>query len=447
MKVIIVGGGRLGKQLANTIPDSVIIECDKGKIPKLVNTYGESRVIEGTGTSEESLRKAGIEESSAMVIATNNDHTNYIIAVMAEKFKVPKVVVRVDDPDNVDTFHQIGIETVICPAIIATKMINSALYPDAREVSEIHVFEDSPLKGRKIREISLSEDAMVAAVLRGHNLMKPAEDLIMEKGDHLIVCSTGRIAPAAEELIEGGEEKLRAFDSILAVLRNEEDLSVVLPETLFLAGSFDIDLIVASPSQSLLDRTDQRSREAGVEVTLRQINTEGLGELGWLCQNDLSHVGCVALSPVSNGKRQRVESKEVVRFIRSSPVPILLCKGTAPYSKIVTIMGADEICERSASIALKMALLSGADIHVMNYRDPEDIEQCRMLQIKRLGKMYDINIIKEPVEGNPTIEFVSRVTSDRFDLAVINWDSLILKKDVLRRMFFEAPMSILVYTR
>jgi hypothetical protein len=135
-----------------------------------------------------------------------------------------------------------------------------------------------------------------------------------------------------------------------------------------------------------------------------------------------------------------------VRFVRSSRVPILICRGTVPYSKIITIMGVDDICERSANFALKMALLTGGELHVMNHRDPEDIEQNRMLQIKRLGKMYDINVVEELVEGNPTIEFVSRVTSERFDLAVINWDSFILKRDVLKRMFFEAPMSVLVYT-
>ena len=99
-----------------------------------------------------------------------------------------------------------------------------------------------------------------------------------------------------------------------------------------------------------------------------------------------------------------------------------------------------------ALMALKVAMLTGADLHVMNYRDPEDLEQERMLHIKRLGRMYGINVKEEMVEGNPTIEFVSRVTSERFDLAVINWESTTLKKDVLRRMFFEAPMSILVYT-
>jgi len=446
MKVIIVGGGRLGKQLANTISNSIIIESDRGKIPSLIQAYGSRRVIEGTGISEDTLRQAGIEEASAIVIATDSDHTNYIISVMAEKFNVPKVVVRVDDPDNVEVFHQIGIETVICPAIIAARMINSTLYPDAREVSEIHVFDDSPLKGKKVCEIAVPENAIVAALLRGHNLIKPAEDLVMEKGDHLIICSAGKIAPAAEDLISGGQEKLRPFDNILAVIRTKDDLDVVLNETLSLAGSFDIDLNVVSHVPELLQEGIERGRETGVSITPHEINSEGLGELGWICKNDLGHVKCVALSASLNGRSQRVESKELVRFIKHSKIPVLLCRGITSYNRIITIMGTENICERSANFALKIALLTGADLHVMNHRDPEDIEQTRMLEIKRMGKMYDIKVVEELVEGNPTIEFVSRVTSDHFDLAVINWDSFILKRDVLKRMFFESSMSVLVYT-
>ncbi|NYT16177.1 MAG: hypothetical protein GKC02_09515 [Methanomassiliicoccales archaeon] len=447
MKVIIIGGGRLGKQLANAIPDSVIVEYEKEKTALLRTLYGRDRVIEGTGTSEEILKAAGIEEASAIVIATNSDHTNYIVALIADRYKVPKVIVRVDNPENVEIFYQIGIETVICPAIIAAKMINSTLYPDAREISEIHVFEDSPLLGKCIKDIGLPQNAMVAAVLRGHHFMKPGEDLMMERGDHLIVCSTGSTVPGAEDIISGGEKKLRPFDNILAVLRGDNDLDIVLKETLCLAGSFDIELTVASHIPDLIEKAVSRAKNTGLGIRTHVINSEGLGELGWLCKKDLNYVDCVVFAP--NGKHTRgskVETKEIVRFIKSLNIPVLISRGTCPYRKILTMMGFEDTCQKSANFALKVAMLTGADLHVMNFRDPEDLEQERILQIKRLGRMYGIDVKEEVVEGNPTIEFVSKVISGDFDLAVINWDSTILKRDVLKRMFYEAPLSILVYT-
>jgi trk system potassium uptake protein TrkA len=448
MNVIIIGGGRLGKQLANTIANSVIVECEKEKIAILRTMYGEERVIEGTGTSEEVLKAAGIEEASAIVIATNSDHTNYVVALIADRYEVPKIIVRVDNPENVDIFYQIGIETVMCPAIIAAKMINSALYPDAREISEIHVFEDSPLLGKCIGDIGLSKDAMVAAVLRGHHFIKPDDDLVMERGDHLIVCSTSKTVPGAEDIISGGEKSLRPFDNILAVLKGNDDLTTVLEEALCLTGGFDIKLTVASHNPDLIEKAASKAAKSGFGIRTHVINSEGLGELGWLCKNDLKYVDCVAFSPNGmNAKGSRVDIKEIMRFIKSSNIPVLISRGICPYKKILTMMGFDDTCQRCTNFALKVAMLTGADLHVMNYRDPEDVEQEGILQIKRMGRMYGIDVKEEVVEGNPTIEFVSKITSGDFDLAVINWDSTILKKNVLKRMFYESPLSILVYTK
>jgi Trk K+ transport system NAD-binding subunit len=443
MKVVIVGGGRMGKQLADTLPNSIIVENDHSKIRSLQNTYGEGRIVEGTGTSEDILRHSGIEEAQAIVIATDDDHTNYMVALIAERYNVPKVVVRVDDPQNVDIFHHIGIETVICPAIIAARMINSALYPHAREVSEIHIFDESPLMGKRMGDICLSDKCMVAAILRGHNLLRPDEDIVLQKGDHMIVCSTSGVAPATEDIISDGESKLRPFDSILAFLRDEKDLELVLKETLCLASNFDIGLTVVSQSDALLEEAKKMGEESGVSINSRKADH---GSLGQLTEKDFHEVQCAALSGECGHRNRKIETKELMKLIDSSHIPLLICRGGCPYKRIITFMGAADLCERSACIALKIALLTGGELHVMNCRDPEDLDQEKMLNLKRMGNMYGLRVKEEIVEGNPTIEFVSRVTSGEFDLAVINWESGILKKDVRKRMCFEAPMSLLIYT-
>lgn len=445
MKTIIVGGGRLGKQLAETLPDSVIIEKNHSKVQMLRAHYGNNRVIEGTGTSREILKEAGIEKADAIVVATDNDHTNYLIALLAEEFGVPKVIVRVDDPQNVDIFHQIGIETIICPAIIAAKMINSTLYPTAREITEVHVFENSPFEGKRVGEISLPADCNVVAILRGYQLVRPTDDLLLKKGDHLIMCSLTGVAPIAKDVISGVGEKLRPFENIMTVVRSDGDLEAI-KETAYLAKNFDIQSVIISGDDVLIKEAVRIAESFGVSLQTCPMNISRLENLIPSLPSDLSNIQCVAIRLDSRYNRS-ANKKDMLRFIKSSRIPILITKGTFPYSKILTIMGSAEVCEYSVTVALKMALLTGAELHVMNYRDPEDVEQERMLNIKRMGNMYGIEVKEEVVEGNPTIEFVSRVTSEEFDLTVVNWESNILKKDVLRRMFFEASMSILIYVR
>ena len=445
MKVIIVGGGRLGKQLATDIPESLIIENDSGKIKQLSTMFGKERVLEGTGTSEELLKTAGISEAEALVVATNSDHTNYLVALIAERYKVPKIVVRMDNPDNMDIFKQIGIETVICPALTAARMINSALYPDTQEVSEICIFEESAHKGKQIKDMDLPENSMVVAILRGQHLIRPNGEMVLEKGDHVIICSTGGLPREAEDIVNGGEEKLRPFDSILSVVNDDKDASV-LNESICFATNFDIKLTISSVSQRLIDESMKKALEKGINTDFKKVNSPGMGELSWVIQNELPDIQCVALGVNESDRGRRSETKEILRFIKASKIPVLISKRSCPYKKIITLMGYEDQCEWSASLALKVALMTGADLHVMNYRDPEDVEQMRMLYLKRMGRMYDIDVTEEIIEGNPTVEFVSRVTSGEFDLAVINWDASMIKRDVLKRMFFEAPMSVLVYT-
>jgi trk system potassium uptake protein TrkA len=446
MKVIIVGGGRLGKQLAMDIPESIIIENDNDKIDHLINLFGRERVLEGTGTSEELLKNSGISETDALVVATNSDHTNYLVAIIAERYKVPKIVVRVDDPDNIDIFKQIGIETVICPAITAARMINSALYPDTKDISEICVFEESPHKGKKIKEMDLPENSMIVAVLRGQHMVRPREEMVLEKGDHVILWSTGGLPKEVEEIVNGGEEKLRPFDSILSVVNDNKEISSVLEESICFATNFDIKLTISSASQEVIDESMEMALARGINTDFKKVNSPGMGELSWVLQNELPDIQCVVLGVKDIERGRRSETKEILGFIRASKIPVLISKKTCPYKRIITLMGYEDQCEWSANLALKVALMTGADLHVMNYRDPEDTEQRRMLYLRRMGRMYDIDVTEEIVEGNPTIEFVSRVTSGEFDLAVINWDANMIKRDVLKRMFFEAPMSVLIFT-
>jgi Trk K+ transport system NAD-binding subunit len=446
MKVIIVGGGRMGKQLAMDLPNSIIIENDPQKIDNLISIFGEERVLEGSGTSEEVLKEAGIVDSDALLVATNSDHNNYLVSIIAQRYKVSKIIVRVDEPDNIESFKQIGISTVICPAITAARMINSSLYPDTREITEICIFDESPYKGKPVSMMDLPDNSMVMAVLRGQHLIKAHDDLVLEKGDHVIICSIGGLTREVSEIVDGGEENLRPFNSVLTIIRREEDLDSVIREGICFAINFDIRLTIASTSDKLLETSVSKAAERGVDVGFKKLNTSKMGELTWVLQNELPEVQCVVIKVSGDGKSRRTESRELLSFIKSSRIPVLISKGTCPYRRIITLMGYEEQCEWSACLALKVALIAGADLHVMNYRDPDDIEQEKMLHLKRMGKMYDIDVTEEVVEGNPTIEFISKLTQGDFDLTVMNWDARIIKRDVLKRMFFESPMSILVYT-
>jgi len=449
MKVVIIGGGRLGRQLMELIPSSIVIEEDLNKVMELTRAFGDKRVIHGNGNSERVLIGAGAPEASAMVIATNDDHINYLVALTALRLGVPKIIVRVDFPENIESFKKIGIETVICPAITAAKMINSALYPDVREVFEVPVFEDSPFRGKRINDIQLEgEDTMIVAVLRGPHMIRPGEDATIEKGDHLVVCSTGKLPDDLADLVVGGEENIRPFNNLLVVLQDEEDIRVVLKEAMYIATSFDISLILASTSITLLSKAREMMKEKGIPYVEKMFRSLDLESLQKLLVTELLEVEAVAMkvSPAM-GKKKPLKAWRLGEFIQNAGVPILLCRSLYPYNHILVLMDSSEKAEDAVEVAFKTALLSGGEMRLLRYREPGESVEEQTFQVSRLARLYGIKVDEIEVEGNPTIEFVSEVTSGEFDLTVLNWNCKSVKTDIIRRIITEAPSSVLVVKR
>jgi len=76
------------------------------------------------------------------------------------------------------------------------------------------------------------------------------------------------------------------------------------------------------------------------------------------------------------------------------------------------------------------------------YRQCED----NIPYLKRLEKIDGVEVDNEPSEENLLIEIVSRARSGEFYLFVYAIDSRAVKKDVLNRIFTEAPISVMIVT-
>jgi len=130
MKVVIMGCGRVGGQLAG------LLDSDGAEVTILdVNEYSFRRLppefkgtaLLGDGTDEEALRKAGIEEADAFVAVTEGDNRNVMAAQIAKHiFNVPKVLCRIYDPLRRDLYDTLGMEAY-SPTTILAEMLKDNL--------------------------------------------------------------------------------------------------------------------------------------------------------------------------------------------------------------------------------------------------------------------------------------------------------------------------------
>ena len=123
MKIIIVGCGRVGAQLA-TLLDSdghqvTVLDTDTYSFRRLPSTFNGT-ALAGNGVDQETLKKAGIEQVDVFIAVTQGDNRNVMAAQIAKHiFNVSKVICRIYDPIRQDLYSTLGIEAISPTTVFA----------------------------------------------------------------------------------------------------------------------------------------------------------------------------------------------------------------------------------------------------------------------------------------------------------------------------------------
>jgi len=130
MKAIVIGCGRVGATVAQQLDasgwDVTAIDQKEDSLSRLGDSWTGGFVV-GHGMDQQLLRDAGIEDADAVVVTTNGDNTNIVIAQVAQKhFQVPTVVVRILDPARAQFYAERGLR-VVCPTSAAIETLVEAV--------------------------------------------------------------------------------------------------------------------------------------------------------------------------------------------------------------------------------------------------------------------------------------------------------------------------------
>lgn len=207
MKVIIIGGGKVGYSLAEQLSrednDVTIIDKDPDALRK-ANENLDVLCIRGNGVSTKVLYEAGIDEADVLIAATESDEMNMVCCLTGKKLGAAHTIARIRDPEYADELslikNELGLDMVINPERAAAREIARILrFPQAVnieifargqvEMVEIRVTGNMPISGMKIRDISeiVSSSVLIGAVLRGNEAIIPKGDFQIEEGDIIYV--------------------------------------------------------------------------------------------------------------------------------------------------------------------------------------------------------------------------------------------------------------------
>jgi trk system potassium uptake protein TrkA len=126
VRVVIVGCGRIGAFVARRLVAAghhvCVVDQEAGSLARLGRNF-PGRTVVGTGFDEEVLRQAEVAQADAVVVLTNVDATNFMVAqAVVELFAVRRVTVRVNDPEFSSLYGELGLQTIDVPDLVLERV-------------------------------------------------------------------------------------------------------------------------------------------------------------------------------------------------------------------------------------------------------------------------------------------------------------------------------------
>ncbi|MBI5149899.1 MAG: Trk system potassium transporter TrkA [Candidatus Omnitrophica bacterium] len=209
MKIIIVGAGRIGINLAKLLAeennDVYLIERNDKVVQKNIDKL-DAQVIIGNGADPDVLKKARVQEADLVLAVTTSDETNLVVCSLAGILGAKRRIARVrnialENMIGQAGYNQFYIDEIINPELVAAQAITKIVEaPGSSEVADfaggrilLRAFDitaASPLCGLRIADVR-DEDFpwpfLIISIIRKDSVIIPRGDSMIRAEDHIYV--------------------------------------------------------------------------------------------------------------------------------------------------------------------------------------------------------------------------------------------------------------------
>ena len=203
-KILIIGGGNIGFNLAKNIEQSFdsarvkIIEKDKNRSEFIASELNNSIVINGNGLDEDVLAEANLNEIETVLALTNDDEDNLMVSVLVEKFsKNKRTMALINKPNYSLLQSSLKIDDLIDPRMNTVSSILKHVHKGTietaysilngeYEVIEAEIINTSELINKELKNSNLPEEIRIGAILRGEDIIIPRSNFVFQKEDVVV---------------------------------------------------------------------------------------------------------------------------------------------------------------------------------------------------------------------------------------------------------------------
>ena len=256
MKIIILGAGRVGQSVADSLVsernDITVIDTDAERLRDLESRF-DLRGVVGNGIEPAVLAEAGAQDTDLLIACAAQDETNLVCCKVAQlMFNIPKRIARVRSTGFQRDERLVGpegfaVDRIICPEESLTHYIGKLIdYPEAMQVREfaggraclvsVRARAGAPMVGHTVAEMRNSTPDVAVRLVAIYRRFP-------EEPDRFVACAgETRIEPGDEVFVLAAREHIA---HVLATLHRRDATPVRPVRRIMIAGGGRVGLHLA----------------------------------------------------------------------------------------------------------------------------------------------------------------------------------------------------------
>ena len=211
-RVMLCGGDRISYYLVEHLLSQgisvEIVEKDPKRCRDLASRLPGASVIQGDCSNQDFLEGEDIAHCDALVTLTGMDEMNMIVSLYGKSRGVGKVITKLGRYENIQMADGLNLGSVICPRELCSNNIVRyvrAMQNQAGAAISVHAIADGQAEaveflvdehtencGKPLKELKLKPNVLVASITRGPRTEIPNGDSSFQRGDMVLVVTSGR---------------------------------------------------------------------------------------------------------------------------------------------------------------------------------------------------------------------------------------------------------------
>jgi trk system potassium uptake protein TrkA len=201
MRVILVGGGKVGSFLARELVSAghtvSVIEMNPDRSQALADDV-DAVVLDGDGTDVGVLEACDVHRADWLLAVTGLDEVNLVACQLGLTLGAERVLARLNNPLNRPTFDALGVPVVGVTDLIVQVISQEVAVSDLARIAvlgrgqlslcEYELPDD--FEPVEVHELTLPRPSIIAVVLRGDEAIVPEAATRLRPGDRITAITT-----------------------------------------------------------------------------------------------------------------------------------------------------------------------------------------------------------------------------------------------------------------